>query len=149
MEKILVGRGIARPEFTFIRGSDARYDRLMVAHADIRRVHYRKYPGAVDLTGKNLLRLLDHRKAEVSPLVGGIAPKSEMAVVELPLKAVTSDMTGDVADEIHEWPNAKLGATFRHLALHFVDDRLVEAKWGVSPYPASARRPWYRRLLGR
>jgi len=121
----------------------------MVKPGPTRQVRYQRYSEALDLTGKDLFRVLDHAKAEVSPLVGCLVPKGQMATVELPLESITSPDTGDVADEIHEWPDAKLGAQCRHLALHFVDDRLAQVKWGVSPLPASTRRPWYRRLLSR
>jgi hypothetical protein len=105
-------------------------------------VRHREYGELLDFSGKNLFALLDHPKAEVAELTGGLAAKSEMAIVAVPAKAVTA-MSGDVADELHEWPCATLGQRFHHLVLLFVDDRLLEFRWKTPPM----HRPWYRRLL--
>jgi len=77
-------------------------------------------------------------------LVGAIVAKSEMQTEELPGEYVTS-MTGEVADEVHEWPNATLGPEFRHLILQFREGRLIQMSWkfqgGVLP---RSKKPWWR-----
>ena len=115
-----------------------------------RRVHHREYSEAFDLTGKDLISLLDRPKAEVAALIGVIHAKDAMTTVDLPVESVTS-MTGEIADEVHEWPQATLGPRFWHLVLHFLDDRLVGFRWSFPPSPARAPtpKPWYRRLIGR
>jgi len=121
----------------------------MRSSSDKRPARHREYRETFDLTGKDLISLLDHPKAEVAALVGGIVSKASMSTVPLPVESITS-MTGEMADEVHEWPMATFGPMFRHLVLHFLNDRLVGFRWSFPPPPVHApvSRPWYRRLLG-
>jgi hypothetical protein len=114
------------------------------------RVLHREYREAFDLTGRDLISLLDHSKAQVSALIGPMVGKESMSAVALPVESVTS-MAGEIADEVHEWPRVTLGPRLRHLVLHFLDDRLVGFRWSFPPSPggAATRKPWYRRLMGR
>src|SRR5882672_4204783 len=88
------------------------------APAEWRMVHLREYSEPLDLFGKDLISMVSHSKEEVSTLVGRMAAKLEMQTQELPGEYVTS-LTGEIADEVHEWPNATLGSEFRHLILQF------------------------------
>jgi hypothetical protein len=111
--------------------------------ADWRMVHSREYPDSLDLTGKDLISLLGHSKEEVSTLVGRIADKAQMQTEELPGDYVTS-LTGEIADEVHEWPNAKLGKAYRHLMLQFRQNRLVNMSWKFRGPAAPPGKPWWK-----
>ncbi|HXJ61054.1 MAG TPA: hypothetical protein VNU68_30785 [Verrucomicrobiae bacterium] len=93
-----------------------------------RMVHFREYSESLDLLGRDLIRMLGRPKEDVVKLVGPIVARSEMQTEELPGEYVTS-MTGEVADEVHEWPKATLGPEFRHLMLQFRDGRLIHITW--------------------
>jgi hypothetical protein len=109
-----------------------------------RMVHFREYSEPLDLFGCDLISQLGRSKEDVSKLVGTIVAKSERQTEELPGAYVTS-MTGEIADEVHEWPNAKLGSEFRHLILQFREGRLTQMSW---KFPAGAlprnTKPWWR-----
>ena len=115
---------------------------------DERSVRFHQYGEPLDLTGKDLISRLARTKQEVATLVGDMLPSSQMETVQFPVQDLTS-MTGEIADEVHEWPNARLGLEFRHLVLHFRNDSLIGFHWSHQARPASSSRPpWYRRLLG-
>ena len=95
-------------------------------------VYFREYSEAMDLTGKDLISLLDCTKQEVAQLTGPMAELVEMTQAELPGDYATT-MTGEVADEIHEWPNATLGESFRHLVCKFRRGRLIQLGWRITP----------------
>jgi hypothetical protein len=107
-------------------------------------VHLREYSERIDLSGKDLISMLTRPKEEVSRLVGTMVAKSEMQTEELPGEYVTS-LTGEVADEIHEWPHATLGTQFRHLILQFREGRLINMIWKfqAGTLPRSTK-PWWR-----
>jgi hypothetical protein len=107
-------------------------------------VPFREYPEPLDLFGRDLISLLGHSKEDVAQLVGPIAARSEMQSEELPGEYVTT-MTGEVADEVHEWPNATLGSEFRQLMLQFREGRLVNIRWksGAAALQRSSK-PWWR-----
>src|SRR5262245_27932638 len=119
----------------------------MSSTGETRMARHRVYEDRLDLTGKNLISLLDHPKADLAPFVAALAPAGWMEVVELPiLEGETSATTGEVADEIHEWPHARLGTTFRHLRLSFLRGRLLTIHWRFPSLMRKIdRRPWYRR----
>ena len=114
------------------------------------RVHYRQYDESFDLAGKDLFSLLDRPKSEVAALIGEMAPKASMPVIAMPAKSFVS-MTGEIPDEVHEWPQARLGAGFKHLVLDFRDDRLMGFRWKHTPMTAQteSNKPWYRRWIWR
>jgi len=91
-------------------------------------VHFREYNESLDMLGKDLISMLARSREHASKLVGNIVDKSEMRMEELPGEYVTAT-TGEVADEVHEWPNASLGTEFHHLVLKFGEGRLVEFVW--------------------
>ena len=108
-----------------------------------RMVFVHEYTDSFDLTGKDLISMLDHSKEDVSRLVGKIVAKTEMHTEELPGQYVTS-LTGQVADEVHEWPKATLGENFRHLILQFQEDRLVQMSWKFRGQLPSRNKPWWK-----
>jgi hypothetical protein len=115
---------------------------------DIPPVRYREYSEPLALLGRDFISLLGSPKDEVAKLVGKMAAKSDMQTKKLPAEYVTS-MTGELADEVHEWPKASLGAKFRHLVLLFRDDRFIDITWKFktgAPPPASkpSSKPWWR-----
>jgi hypothetical protein len=114
-------------------------------------VYFREYSEAMDLTGKDLISLLDCTKQQVAPLTGPMVELAEMTQEELPGDYATT-MTGEVADEIHEWPNATLGESFRHLVCKFRRGRLIELVWRITPGarfspgpgPLPEKKPWWK-----
>jgi hypothetical protein len=110
------------------------------------RVSYHQYDQPLDLLGKDLISRLDCLKADLTSLVGAMIPRSEMKLSLLPATKIAS-MTGQLADEVHEWPNAKLGREFRHLVLLFRKDRLVGMRWshkGEAKASHSQQKPWWK-----
>lgn len=87
--------------------------------------------------------MLSRGKDNVSVLVGAMAAKSDMKTQDMPLKRVTS-MAGEVADEIHEWPNATLGTDFRHLVLRFRDGQLIDVQWSFDKSSMMPTKPWWK-----
>lgn len=69
--------------------------------------------------------------------------KSEMKVCKVPGEYATS-LNGEVADEIHEWPNATLGPEFRHLTLQFRDDQLIHIVWKFNGAAPVTSKPWWK-----
>jgi len=107
-------------------------------------VYLREYSEPLDLFGRDLISQLGRSKEDVSELVGTMVAKSEMQTEELPGEYVTS-MTGEVADEVHEWPNATLGPEFRHLILQFREGRLTHMSWKFQTGAlARSTKPWWR-----
>jgi len=72
-----------------------------------------------------------------------MSAKSEMPTEELPGEYVTS-LTGEIADEVHEWPNATLGSGFRHLMLQFREGRLIHMRWKFQGPPPRHGTPWWK-----
>ena len=105
-------------------------------HPEWRLVLFREYPDKLDVSGPKLISLAGHPKDDVAKFVGWIAPKSEMQTEELPGAYVTS-LTGDVADEVHEWPN---------LMLQFREGRLTLMRLEFQAGTALNRngKPWWR-----
>jgi hypothetical protein len=108
-----------------------------------RFVHVREYSEQFDLTGRDLISMLDQTKEQVSAMVGSLAAKSEMATEEVPTEFVTT-MSGEIADEIHEWPNVTLGTSFRHLMLQFLEGRLVGIRWSFDKPAPIRKKAWWR-----
>ena len=94
-----------------------------------RAVYWHQYYEELDMTGKDLISALEKTKAEIARLVGDMIPKSQMTTRQIPVAKLFTTMSGEIADEVHEWPNATLGAGFRHLALYFFNDRLIGNRW--------------------
>lgn len=108
-----------------------------------RFVHLCEYAEPLDLLGKDLIRMLSRSKEKVATLVGRMADKTEMQTEEMPGELVTS-MTGEIADEIHEWPKATFGPTFRHLTLQFREGRLIHIGWKFQSAAAPRTKPWWK-----
>jgi len=118
-------------------------------HADpSHAVAYASYPGALDMTGQDLISLLDHAKSDLTPMFGMLAEKQQMCVMDMPEREVIGS-TGEIPDEVHDWPGATLGPDIRDLRLMFLDDRLIGLRWKFNKALSEApRRPWYRRIFG-
>jgi hypothetical protein len=113
-----------------------------------RPVPYHKYDQMLDLTGKDLLGLLDSPKSRIVDVIGPLRSKEEMPSVSFPLRELTS-MGGEIAEEVHDFPNATLGGEYKHFVLHFLRDRFIGYRFGpVNPPSTPAPSPWYRRWLG-
>lgn len=109
-----------------------------------RTVRLCEYSESLDLSGRDLIGQLGRSKEDVKNLIGTLATKSEMQTEELPEDYITS-VTGEVADEVHEWPNATLGPEFRYLILQFREERLINMSWKFQSgsIPPSAK-PWWK-----
>ncbi|PWU19004.1 MAG: hypothetical protein C5B50_07615 [Verrucomicrobia bacterium] len=115
-----------------------------------RTVRYHLYADALDLTGKDLVSSLERNKEDVARLIGNMVSLGEMKYTDLPVERMTT-MNGEMADEVHEWPNAMVGSACRHLVLHLRNNRLIGFRWTFTQQPPtvqSPHRPWYRRFLG-
>jgi hypothetical protein len=108
-------------------------------------VPYHKYEQAVDLTGCDLISLLDSPKNRVASVVGMLLSKAEMPCVPLPLSELRA-MSGEIAEEVHDFANARFGGEDKQVVLHFLGDRFLGFRLGsresAAPPPP---RPWYRR----
>ena len=102
-----------------------------------------EYPDAVDLTGKDLFSLFSRSKDDVQTVVAPMRHKSEMQLEELPPEYRVT-MTGEVVDEIHQWPNAILGTEFYDLTLKFRNDRLIGVTWKSRSLQPSTKKPWWK-----
>jgi hypothetical protein len=49
-----------------------------------------------------------------------------------------------IADEVHEWPRAILGKNFRHLTLHFRDERLINLGWKFQGVVPDSKKRWWK-----
>jgi len=109
---------------------------------DWRQVHLHEYSEPLDLLGRDLISQLGRTKDDISKLVGTMVEKSQMQTEDLPGEQVTS-MTGEIADEVHEWPHATLGREFRHLILQFREGRLTQFSWKTQGgTPTRNTKPW-------
>lgn len=111
-------------------------------------VRHKTHREAVDLSGRDLVSLFDRTREEVAAAMGVAMSADGMAKVRAPNDKVTT-ATGDVADEVHDWPRATLGSSFRRLSLQFKAGRLVGFQWGFRLEDfLKTRKPWYRRWFG-
>ncbi len=102
-----------------------------------------EYPEPLDLTGKNLFSLFNCSKEDLQTIIAPMQPKWEMKVEELPPEYLLT-MTGEVADEIHEWPNAIFGSEFYHLKLNFQNNQLIGFTWKSRALQSSNKKPWWK-----
>jgi hypothetical protein len=110
-------------------------------------VHHHVYEEAFDLSypncKKDFITLFDHPKNEVSAVVGQMLDKTQMQTTELPVTDLRTSY-GKIADEVHEWPNATLGADFQHLVLNFADGRLIGYRWTACPQLLNKVKPRWK-----
>ena len=144
--------GAAAQDFHAIISADdplQTYPRSRVSHlagqkmtaSDTRAVRAKRYSERMDLRGRDLVSCLGQAKANLSEIVGCLASREEMSTVQVPVRQITS-MTGEVADEIHEWPKATLGKDFHCLTLQFLGDRLITVVWNIEVLKPG--RPWWK-----
>lgn len=107
-------------------------------------VIHASYSAAFDLTGQNVVMM--QTRTEVEALLGPLTAKDSMASRSVDHETVTTKQ-GDVADEVHEWPNATQGERFRRLAVLLRRDEVLEVRWGFSLADFLPKQPWYKRLF--
>ena len=108
-------------------------------------VSYSNHTELIDLSGRDLISVFGRKRAEVASSVGIEIPEESSAPISIPTGKVTS-MTGEVADEVHDWPNASQGTSFRSLSLHFRDGVLIALEWNFTLKDfLPKKKPWYRR----
>lgn len=91
-------------------------------------VAYHQYSEAVDLTGKDTLTLTGSNKAQVGELFLTLLDQSQMTRKPFTQQQLTS-MYGEVADEVHHFPNAHIGRMFHDATLLFKDGHLIRLQW--------------------
>lgn len=91
-------------------------------------VQHKVYPVKLDLAGMDLTSCFWFSKSQMAPYVGPLAPPQELESIQLPADNVTA-LNGEVAEEIHIFPDASQGADFKHLTLLFRNDRLIGLEW--------------------
>ena len=110
-------------------------------------VNYSVSSEKVDLSGKDLLSVFGKERNEVFSLIGLSISDGSVKPISVPAEKVTS-MAGAVADEVHEWPNANLGASFRSLSLHFKVGLLIALEWNFSLKDFIPKKmPWYKKWI--
>ena len=110
-------------------------------------VLYSNHSEAADLSGRDTMSVLGKSRDEVASLTALEFSGASVSEVSVPVAKVTS-MTGEVADEVHEWPNASQGSSFRSLSLHFRDGILIALEWSFSLEDFLPKKlPWYRRWI--
>jgi hypothetical protein len=110
-------------------------------------VTYSSYSDKLDLSGKDLLAIFGKAKTEITLSTGLNFSEAPGTPISVPTEQVTS-MTGVVADEVHEWPNANQGVSFRSLSLHFQEGLLISLEWNFSLKDFLPKKtPWYKKLI--
>ena len=110
-------------------------------------IAYSNHPERADLSGRDLLSILGKTRDEVASSTGLKLSKGPFESISVPVEKITS-LTGDVADEVHEWPNASQGTSFRSLSLHFRSGALIAIEWNFSLEGFLPKKtPWYKKLI--
>ncbi len=118
----------------------------MVNGTDTTTIRYANHLEPVDLTGRDVMSILGKTKSDVVSSIG-LDFSGGSTEIALPSQKITS-MTGEIADEVHEWPSAKQGSSFRSLSLHFRGGLLIAIEWNFSLKDfLPSKAPWYRRWL--
>ena len=108
-------------------------------------VGYSKHIVQIDLSGRDLISVLGKSRAEVAAMTGLNFSAQTMTPKSVPAAKVTS-MAGEVADEVHDWPNASQGLSFHSMSLHFRDGVLITLEWNFTLEDFLVKKkPWYRR----
>lgn len=112
-------------------------------------VRFKLHRDKLDLSGQDLITVLDKSINEVGNKIGMHISTDTMNEVRVSIERVTS-MTGEVADEVHDYPRATQGTNFRRMSLHFKEGRLISLEWGfrLQDY-LPKRKSWTRRLFGK
>lgn len=108
---------------------------------------YSNHVQQIDLSGRDLMSVFTKTRAEVASSIGLDIPEQSITPISVPAEKVTS-MRGEVADEVHDWPNASQGKFFRSLSLHFREGVLIALEWNFTLEDfLPKKKPWYRRWL--
>lgn len=109
---------------------------------DLTTVNYSNHIERIDLTGRDLMSIFGRTRAEVASSIGLKISDETMAQISVPTEKVTS-MSGEVADEVHDWPNASQGSSFHSMSLHFRDGVLIALEWNFSLEEfMQKKKPW-------
>ncbi len=110
-------------------------------------VDYSKHSEKVDLSGRDLMSIFGKTRDEITSSIGLKFSNDSTKPISVPREKVTS-MAGDLADEVHEWPNASQGATFRSLSLHLREGLLIALEWNFSLEEFLPKKtPWYKKWI--
>jgi hypothetical protein len=91
-------------------------------------VRYKRYSQTVDLTGRSIL--LIGSRGEALWLFPFLADPSAMDERQAYQHEVTAQMVGRVADEVHEFDNARQGFDVRLIRLLMREGRVIEVTLG-------------------
>lgn len=131
----------------FVAGAAQQSVRSMENRDSQATVNYSISSEKVDLSGKDLLSVFGKERNEVFSLIGLSISDGSVKPISVPTEKVTS-MAGAVADEVHEWPNANQGASFRSLSLHFKGGLLIALEWNFSLKDFIPKKtPWYKKWI--
>jgi hypothetical protein len=91
----------------------------------IRSYLHAVYSGEMDFTGKDLVSLTDQPKEAVKALIPCLKDAQELKRRWTLTRKLRTFNTGEIADEVHEFLNAKMGR-FRLRRISFKDGRVIE-----------------------
>jgi hypothetical protein len=91
----------------------------------IRSYLHARYAENLDFTGKNLISLLDSPKQKVKAIIPVLMDAPDMTRRWTWTRKLRARDTGDVADEIHEFLNARQGR-FRLRQISFKDRCVIQ-----------------------
>jgi hypothetical protein len=99
---------------------------------------YRRYCDAIDLTGQNLMFLPGSSREEAQRLFPMLAAPQSMERRRMNSAEVT--VSGETADEVHEFENARQGADLRIIRLLLREGRVIQLTCGnlAREYPSCA-----------
>jgi hypothetical protein len=114
------------------------------------RVRLKQHDEPVDLTGIDTLTLGGCSRQEAEKRLGLELKAHSMKDVTLLADKATS-MTGKVAEELHIWPKAHLGRSFKKLTIQIASNEITCVVWGFELehfLPKSQKQtPWYKRIF--
>ena len=83
-----------------------------------RLIRYARYDDKIDLTGKDLVSLAWYSRSQAEKALPFLVDRSSMKLRIARTKSLLN-MTGEVADEVHEFRNARQGKSGRLQRIHF------------------------------
>lgn len=73
------------------------------------RVRYMRYPQTINLADRNLQTLAGASRATAKQLFAFLADQESMSYRDMSKKDATAELIGEIADEVHEFENARQG----------------------------------------
>ena len=98
---------------------------------DTKVVKFARYDQPIDLTGKNLLFLPGGPVSGAENFLGAFKTSNDLVQVLAPVDRITN-IRGQIAEEVHFWPNASLGSDFKTLSIHVIDNQIIGLVWSFS-----------------